>query len=183
MRALVVYESMFGNTRQVAEAVAEGLREHLATELVEVGHAGSRSAGDVDLLVVGAPTHAFGLSRPSTRAQAAQQATGAIVSGGIGLREWLGGSGAGQGRAAAAFDTRMAKPRWLPGSAARKSAGILRRLGYRMVVAPERFRVTGTTGPLLAGEGERARAWGGALGAALTATGAPRSWRARRGSR
>jgi len=112
MRALVVYESMFGNTGEVAEAIAEGLRTHMSTDVVEVGHAGA-AAVDVDLLVVGAPTHALGLSRASTRAQAAAQAGGAVVSAGIGLREWLGGLAASRGIAAAAFDTRLAKPKWL----------------------------------------------------------------------
>lgn len=113
MRAVVVYESMFGNTGEVAEAIAEGLRTHMSTDVVEVGHAGAAAAVDVDLLVVGAPTHALGLSRASTRAQAAAQAGGAVVSAGIGLREWLGGLAASRGIAAAAFDTRLAKPKWL----------------------------------------------------------------------
>lgn len=61
--ALVVFESMFGNTAEVARAVARGLDDHAPTEVVEVGAASARLAEDVDLVVVGGPTHAFGLSR------------------------------------------------------------------------------------------------------------------------
>jgi flavodoxin len=79
MRALIVYESMFGNTRQIAEAVAEGLRAgHDAAPvevgLVEVGEAPATVA-DVDLLVVGGPTHALGMSRPETRQSATEHTT------------------------------------------------------------------------------------------------------------
>jgi flavodoxin len=87
MAAVVVYESMFGNTQTVAEAIAEGLSTTMRVELHEVGAAPAAMERDVDLLVVGAPTHAFGLSRLSTRASAAEQAERPLVSPGIGLRE------------------------------------------------------------------------------------------------
>lgn len=61
---------MFGNTRAVAEAVAQGLGSAMTVELVEVSAAPLESQ-DVDLLVVGGPTHAFGMSRPTTRSDAA----------------------------------------------------------------------------------------------------------------
>src|SRR5690606_22642564 len=66
MRALVVYESMFGNTQAVARAVAEGMSPRLATEVVEVGTAPATVDQDVSVLVVGAPTHGMTLSRPDT---------------------------------------------------------------------------------------------------------------------
>ena len=72
-RALVVYESMFGNTEAIAHAIAEGLSLQLAVELVEVS-AAPTTLRDVDLLVAGGPTHAFGLSRRSTRESAREQA-------------------------------------------------------------------------------------------------------------
>ena len=90
MTALVVFESMFGNTKLIADAVAEGLARHLPVEQVEVGTAPTVIGGEVELLVVGGPTHAFGLSRSGTRQSAAQQAEDGLVSDGIGLREWLG---------------------------------------------------------------------------------------------
>ncbi|MEV4175974.1 flavodoxin domain-containing protein [Nonomuraea sp. NPDC049709] len=165
MDALVVYESMYGNTQQIAEAVARGLAAGMAAEAVEVGAAPALVGEDVRLLVVGGPTHAFSMSRASTRQSAAQQAGGALVSHGDGVREWLAAlrtSSAGLG--SAAFDTRIAKPR-MPGSAAHGIAGRLRRHGVRAVVPAQSFYVTGTQGPLVEGELERARQWGETLAA------------------
>jgi hypothetical protein len=169
MAALVVFESMFGNTRQIADAVTEGLSEHLPVELVEVGAAPATIGDDVELLVVGGPTHAFGLSRPGTRQSAAQQAKDRLVSTSIGLREWLGTLPKGSPDVAvAAFDTRISKPR-LPGSAAAAAEKRLRRLGFRVLARPQSFFVEGTTGPLLRGERERARRWGEELAVGLGA--------------
>lgn len=78
MKSIVVYESMFGNTERVARAIAEALGRCGGVELVEVGDAAA-SLGSVDLLVVGGPTHAFGMSRESTRADAARK----VHSGGL----------------------------------------------------------------------------------------------------
>src|ERR671924_1273561 len=92
-RALVIFESMFGNTRTIAEAVAEGLSSRFATDLTEVSVAPTRIPEDVSLVVVGGPTHAFGLTRPRTREDAARQADAPVVSARIGVREWLGAIG------------------------------------------------------------------------------------------
>jgi hypothetical protein len=150
---------MFGNTQVIANAIAEGLAGPVQVESVEVGAAGSQIGGDVGLLVVGGPTHAFGMSRPGTRHDAARQASDGLVSTGIGLREWLDGLQRSTGVAAAAFDTRISKPR-LPGSAARAAEKRLRRLGFRVVAPAASFYVEGTMGPLVGGERERARRWG-----------------------
>jgi hypothetical protein len=165
MRALVVFESMFGNTKVVADAVTEGLAIRMRVTAVEVGVAPAAIEDDVDLVVVGGPTHAFGMSRPGTRQDAARQAERPLVSARSGLREWLEAVRGGSPRvAAAAFDTRIDKPR-LPGSAARAAERRLRRLGFRIAVPPASFYVSGTPGPLVAGEQERARRWGEDLGA------------------
>jgi hypothetical protein len=163
MRTLVVFESMFGDTQEIATAVADGLSSHLSVEVIEVGGAPTVVGDDVQLLVVGGPTHA-GLSRPGTRQSAAEQAGEDLVSAGIGLREWLAAIPGGSRRgAAAAFDTRVKKP-GLPGSAARSAGKRLRRLGYRLIARPASFYVAGTPGPVLPGERERAREWGEKLG-------------------
>ena len=74
MRAVVVYESMFGDNRQVAQAIAAGLGERGVTaETVEVGAAPTVVPAEVDLLVVGAPNHAWSLPRPSTRSGRGRQ--------------------------------------------------------------------------------------------------------------
>jgi hypothetical protein len=84
VRALVVFESSFGNTEAVARAVAEGLALLGTVELVEACDAPARLPGDIDLVVAGGPTHAFGLSRVSTRDDAVRR--GALHSVTTGLR-------------------------------------------------------------------------------------------------
>ncbi|HEX5937910.1 MAG TPA: flavodoxin domain-containing protein [Actinomycetota bacterium] len=162
-RALVVFESMFGNTQTIAEAVAEGLSSRIPTDLLEVG-AASDVLTDVDLLVVGGPTHAFGMSRPRTREDATRQAGGHVVSERTGLREWLTSVKRSTGTvAAAAFDTRIEKPR-VPGSAAHGAEKRMRKLGFRIAAPSESFYVTGVAGPLVDGEADRALRWGQELG-------------------
>jgi len=161
MRALVIFESMFGNTRAIAEAIVDGLSSRIHTDLIEVAAAPKVIDDNVGLLVVGGPTHAFGMSRPGTRRTAAEQAGGDETSSRIGQREWLDAVEGGSERvAAAAFDTRLDKPHWIVGSAARAYDKRLRRLGFRVVCPSESFFVAGTAGPLLDGEAERARRWG-----------------------
>lgn len=174
--ALVVYESMFGGTRQVAEAIAEGLARSARCTVAEVGAAPSLVDSDVDLLVIGAPTHAFGLSTPDTRHQAQAETTTPILSREVGVREWLAAVVVLSPRTrTAAFDTHV-KQRWVPGSAAHKIAHALAHKGLLPAVGPISFRVDGVTGPLLDGELDRARAWGEDLGhlvAEDTATSTP----------
>ncbi|MBK1787770.1 flavodoxin family protein [Prauserella cavernicola] len=164
MKALVVFESMFGNTEAVAREVATGLAPYCTVEVRNVDDADPVVADDVGLVVAGGPTHAFGLSRPRTRKAAADQAVGPLVSRRTGLREWLTGLAPAPHALSATFGTRTATPRWLPGSAARGAAKRLRARGYRMLAEPENFTVHGTPGPLTAGELERARRWGERLG-------------------
>jgi hypothetical protein len=174
MRALVVYESIYGNTQAVAKAVADGLSASMEVELVEVGAAPRAVNEDVGLLVVGGPTHAHGMSKPDSRANAAGKADGRQVSRGAGIREWLESVQVGSKQtAAAAFDTRIKGPELLWGSAAKAAEKELRRLGLQVVESPACFIVGGPTGPvfdrLLDGEAERARAWGAALGSKMAA--------------
>jgi hypothetical protein len=159
--ALVVYESMFGNTRDVAVAIADGLSAGMEVTVVEVGSAPTEIGDDVALLVVGGPTHAFSMSRPTSREDAAKETEAGVVSTGIGLREWLVTVAVPAGLATAAFDTKVNRP--LTGSAATAAAKRLKRRGLRVVAPPADFYVLGKTGPLDAGEVERARRWGEAL--------------------
>lgn len=162
MKALVVYESMFGNTEQVARAVATGLGKRLEVELVEVADA-PEAIRDVDLVVVGGPTHAFSMTRQATRVDAVSQGASHGTAE-AGLREWLATLPAGsQSQPVATFDTRVDKVRHLPGSAAKAAAKAVRRRGYLPAARPESFYVTDVAGPLLEGELDRAEAWGEAL--------------------
>jgi hypothetical protein len=166
MRAHVIYESMYGNTQSIAEAVAEGLRDAgVRVELTEVGSAPGQPDPLTDLLVVGGPTHAFGLSRPGTRESAAEQAHRRVISAHLGIREWLDDLPAVVSGVAAAFDTHIDK-RWVPGSAARSAARRLEATGYRLAAPAESFFVRDSEGPLKAGEVARARRWGRELAAA-----------------
>jgi hypothetical protein len=173
MRALVVFESMFGNTKEIANAVAEGLGETTTVDLVDVDDAPSELGDDVGMLVLGGPTHAFGMSRPATRKDAVTQAGRDPAAAGIGIREWLERVEPGSHPCVAvSFDTRIASPR-VPGSAARAAQKRLKRLGFRPAMPAESFYVSGTPGPLVDGELERAHRWGVLLGSALH--GAPRA--------
>jgi hypothetical protein len=166
VNALVVYESMFGNTQKVAEAVAEGLSTGMQVDMQEVGAAPDKIGDQVSLLVVGAPTHALSLSRENTRRQAAEQANGSLVSKGRGVREWIGGlKKPNKKLAIASFDTRMAMPSWLriAPTAGPSIEKRLRKLGLRVATPSESFVVADTTGPLESGELERAREWGRSL--------------------
>jgi len=159
VKALIVYESMFGNTRCVAEAIATGMSDTLAVEAVEAAAAPGVLPPDVDLLVVGGPTHAFGLSRPATRRSASQWRGSSVTSIETGLREWLDRlTPVDRPVSVATFDTRV---RWppVPGSAARAAMRVLRAKGCHPV-DHRTFWVQGTPGPLREDEGERARRWG-----------------------
>ncbi|WP_063020032.1 flavodoxin family protein [Nocardia niwae] len=159
MRARIIYESMFGNTAAVADAIAQGLGEHAEVEVVHVSAAAEVCGPTLNLLVVGGPTHAFGLSRPQTRRDAAKL-TDIPIATGIGVREWLAATlPVPAGRRALAFGTKVAKPPWLAGSAARGIGKRLCRLGYSLADQPVDFLVADTTGPLAPGELDRARVW------------------------
>lgn len=156
----MVVESMWGNTRAVGDAVARGLGGE--TQVVEVSEAPITVPAGVDLVVVGGPTHAFSMSRGSTRHDAhARGAPAAATS--VGIREWLAGLAPSGHVDVATFDTRVAKVRRLPGSAARSAAKEVRRHHLGRLVGTESFYVEDMEGPLLEGELDRAEAWGGRL--------------------
>ncbi|HTT51086.1 MAG TPA: flavodoxin [Streptosporangiaceae bacterium] len=174
MDIAVVYESMFGNTHAVAEAIAAGIREADPAAYLTVTRVGAipqADLGEVGLLVVGGPTHTLRMSSPRTRQQGLQAGHKAADqphrepepgAAGPGIREWLDGLPAAQhGGWAAAFDTRLSYP--LAGGAARPAARQLRRRGYQLAADPEGFYVSGAEGPLQDGELRRARAWGAML--------------------
>jgi hypothetical protein len=120
-------------------------------------------ADDVDILVVGAPTHAFGMSRPTTRAEAARRAPARATSTAVGVRDWLDSlTCATHHPVVATFDTRIRRPH-VPGSAARAVRQRLVSLGLTPTSPPMTFHVAATAGPLLAGELKRARRWGSHL--------------------
>jgi hypothetical protein len=174
MRAVVVYESMYGNTRLVAEAIGEGLRsagDH-DVAVVPVGRAGAEAEG-AEVLVVGGPTHVHGMSRRRSREAAVEAAAkpGSGLgledgAGGPGVREWLESLGH-VNVLAAAFDTRMKGPAAFTGQASKRISRELVRHGGHLVTEPVSFLVT-RNNALRPGEGARARGWGRRLGSTLS---------------
>ena len=166
MRALVVYESMYGNSRAIAEAIAEGLGD---VEVLPV-HEAAELDLDVELLVVGGPTHIHGLATTRSRQAAVEAAKDAHVEPGAtkppGLRVWLRDLQRGDGAHAAAFDTRLDRSPLVTGVAARGIARRLRRHGYDLLGC-ESFLVSDSEGPLEHGELDRAHIWGAELARCL----------------
>lgn len=167
MNVVVVYETHFGQTREVAAQVAEGAREAgAAATSVAVDHVTREQVASADLLVVGGPTHVRGMSRPWSRERLHAQELGTHGEIAAGVREWLAELPAeSTGKHAAAFDTRLESV--LAGGAARGVAHGLREHGFSLVTDPEGFLVEDADGPLREGERERAHAWGAQLVRAL----------------
>ena len=161
LTALVVHESMFHNTATIAEAIARGLAaESAEVTCVDVADAPPLQNLDADLLILGAPTHAFSLSRPSTRDDAVRQGAPAEHAR-TGIREWLAAAAHPTNAGLAAmFDTRVAKVRKIPKAAGTRGGHLLKRLGFTLVRRPEPFLVDDVKGPLVDGEVERAEQWG-----------------------
>lgn len=172
MEAVVIYESIFGNTGAIAHAIADGLAQNLNVRTVQLP---SPSPADdisgADLVVLGGPTHAFGMSRHSTREEAAHRQGEDHPVEASGLREWIEAlTDDVDGRGAAVFDTRAKSFRYLPGSAAGSASRLMRHKGLKLIDEPHSFYVTDMEGPLAPGELARARDWGTHLGKAVSLT-------------
>jgi len=165
MKTVIVYESMYGNTRVIADAIAQGLGPECEAAVVPVSQARPQLLDGADLVVVGGPTHVHGMSRASTRKGAAEaarkpgsQLTLEAGAEGPGLRDWLADLGP-VNAPAAAFDTRVEGPAVLTGQASKGIARLLRQHGLTMAAKPESFLVT-KANQLRDGEQDRARNWG-----------------------
>jgi len=157
MKAVVVYESLWGNTAAIAKAIAEGIGPE--ARALSTAEATPEALAGVDLIVGGSPLFAFRLPtddmRENIRSKADTFPNPPDLSA-PSMRDWLDSVPAGQGQCAG-FETRI----WLsPGSAARAILKGLKRAGYEPMAPVKRFRVTGMTGPLKKGELECARKWG-----------------------
>ena len=178
MKAVVVYESMYGNTHQVADAIGTSLESCFEVRVVPVSHADHAVLADADLVVVGGPTHVHGMSRPGTRKGAVEAAgrPGNQLKAepdalGPGLREWFGTVGHYSAKAAA-FDTKLHGLAALTGRASKSVARLLRAHGFELVGEPESFLVT-TQNQLDAQETSRAREWGSRLAGSITLSQSP----------
>ncbi|HET7180800.1 MAG TPA: hypothetical protein VFI15_01050 [Candidatus Limnocylindrales bacterium] len=163
MRAIVVYESHWGNTAAVARAIAEGIGPD--ARALNTDEATSSIVAEADLVVAGAPIMAFGLPSDGMLASAGKDPKAprpADVSH-PSLRHWLETLPHGEA-AAASFETKL---RWSPGGATGAIDERLRRAGFRTIAKGQKFAVASSYGPLRDGELERARTWGSELAAAL----------------
>lgn len=147
MKTLVIYDSQYGNTERIAQAIANALATFGPTRVQLVKEAAPPDLEGVDLVIVGSPTQGW----------RATEAT----------REFIAHVER-RGMAAAAFDTRFHKSAWLTGSAAKNIAKGLRQQGEELLAPPESFFVEKTEGPLEPGEVERAADWARALAAGMT---------------
>jgi len=169
MRALVVYESMFGNTHTVADHIATGMGDGVHVIVVPVERATRELVAGADLVVVGGPTHVHGMSTKTSRSGAKDSAASDDSldldpdAEGPGLRDWFDGL-AGADTPAAAFDTRVDGPAVLTGRASKGIARRLRHHGFSLVVDPESFLVD-KDNHLIEREDDRAETWGAALAA------------------
>ena len=149
MESLVAYDSKFGNTKRVAEAIADGLRSCGPVRLLGLDRLLHHDLGTVDFLFVGSPTQARGISGR--------------------IRQFLDAleTRPGTSIVAATFDTRYKMPKLISGSAAKTIARKLRRGGVRIFAPPVRFFLSRQGRELEQGETERARAWAKSLADAL----------------
>jgi flavodoxin len=151
MKALVVYHSEFGNTRQVAEAIAEAFDEAGSARTVSAEQLDAADLQGVDLVVMGTPTHKMNLPqavRPVFEQLPQHSLRGVPV---------------------VAFDTSYEMSALLARfTAAKRVDRKLRKLGGKRLVRPETFHVHHHhEGPLLNGELERAKTWAEAIFAKL----------------
>ncbi len=162
---MIVYESMFGNTHAIADAVGKGLEPTLELVVVPLAEAGRERLGDADLLMVGGPTHFHGMSRPRSRKWAAgiaHKPSNDLVldrnAEGPGVRDWLASLGHAHTKVAA-FDTRYTGLAGLTGRASKAISRKLRKHGFEVVAKPESFLVD-SKHHLEPGEEARAQEWG-----------------------
>lgn len=174
MRAVVIYESMYGNTHVIADAIARGLRPAVEAAVIPVAEGAPELLDGAALVVAGGPTHIHGMSGERTRRAAAEAAhkegSGLTLDAhadGPGLRDWLGALGRIDGWGAA-FDTRMAGPAALTGRASKTIARLLEQHGLTRIAPAQSFLVT-KGNRLQPGEEDRAEQWGRELAARLPA--------------
>jgi hypothetical protein len=175
MHAVVVYESMFGNTHTIADRIGEGLRfAGVDTVVVSLHDATDEVVGAADLLVVGGPTHVHGMSSKMSRSGVDEMAGKEGLDldpdwEGDGLRDWFDDLPRTNAGSAAAFDTRVHATALLTGQASKGIAKRLRSHGYSLVTDPESFFVD-KTNHLEPDESDRATAWGRTLASSVGAT-------------
>lgn len=161
MKALIVFESWFGGAKCAAEAIASGLRTNdIDATLVNLSEHQPVIPADLDLLIIGAPTHNRGLPSDASQAEAAED-SGLPVHGGV--RVWLESLDIPKHLYVALFDT-FSGNKLLAGSAAKAMTRVLVRTKQIRPVSCMSFHMSVIRGALRRGELDRAFEWGRALG-------------------
>jgi flavorubredoxin len=166
MKAVVVYESLWGNTAAIARAIAEGIGPQ--TQALTTEATSAETVATADLVVAGGPVLGFRLAGEAMRESVAQSEANAPTPPDMShpsLRAWLDTLPHGHGRSAA-FETRIW---WSPRGATGDIESRLKRAGYQPIAKAQKFVVTDKYGPLREGELERARRWGAELSQAVAA--------------
>jgi hypothetical protein len=166
MHAIVVYESVWGNTAAIARAIAEGFGPEASAHPTD--EVPTETLSEADLIVAGSPVFAFSLPTEAMRENILRTEGDAASPPDLShpsLRSWLDRLPAGEGRSAA-FETRIW---WSPRGATGTIEKKLSHLGYAPIAKAAKFVVRDKYGPLRDGELDRAREWGRDLRAALAA--------------
>lgn len=164
MKAVVVYESLWGNTAAVARAIAEGIGPE--AQALSTGEAAGEVLAGADLIVAGAPVIQFRLPTEKVREELGRNPGKAPTPPNLSnpsMRSWLDDLPEGHG-SLAAFETRV---RFSPGGSTSVITESLEGKGYSQLAEAERFFVKGAYGPMRDGELERARRWGEELAQAM----------------
>jgi len=159
MHAVVVYESLWGNTADIARAIAEGIGPE--AHAMPTDQATAETLARADMIIAGAPLLGFNLPTEDIL-EAIRKNPGSPKSPDLAhpsMRAWLANMPAGHA-GCAAFETRIW---WSPGSSAKKILAALNAKGYQTAAKNAKFIVTGKYGPLRAGEIDRAHEWGRSL--------------------
>ena len=148
MNTWIIYDSKFGNTEKIAQAITMALHDYSTVHTLPVNKANAFSlvnASDIDMLIVGCPTQTHGIS-PAMKSFLDKIPPNAL-----------------RGLPTVCFDTRLNSPRWISGSAAHNLARVLYEKGAYVVVKSESFFVGEAEGPLETGELDRAATWAQAV--------------------
>jgi hypothetical protein len=166
MKAIVVYESHWGNTAAVAKAIADGFGPE--ARVLTTDEASPEAVAEADLIIAGAPVMAFSLPSDKMLATLAgdRKAPTPPDLSHRSMRAWLETLPAGHGRSAG-FETGV---RWSPGGATGAIGHRLEEAGFKRLAKSRRFVVTGSYGPLREGELGRAQQWGTELASAARLT-------------
>jgi len=141
MNALIICDSLFGNTEKIAETIAEAWRPYMQARIVAASAVTVLDLIGIGLLAIGGPTQKHGVS-PNIQYVLDMFTPEKLA-----------------GKAVVAFDTRIQMTTWLSGSAAERIAKRLEKQGINVILPPESFFVEGREGPLKKGEIERAVRW------------------------